>query len=82
MATRGQFLGRNCPSPCLLPRAASHAAFKDHAVRGEAGDFFNGVSDLSLRHLRVELDVEHSNEDLVDLQRDGKDGGEEVHRIA
>jgi len=38
-------------------------------------------SNLSQRHPLAEIDVEHSNEDLVDLRGDGQDGGEEIHQI-
>jgi hypothetical protein len=50
-----------------FPWAASHATLEDDAVRVEAGDLLDGVFDITQSHSVAPVDVEHSDEDVVDL---------------
>jgi len=50
-----------------FPWAASHATLEDDAIRVEAGDLLDGVFDITQSHSLAPVDIEHSDEDVVDL---------------
>jgi len=50
-----------------FPWAAGHATLEDDGVGVEAGDFFDGVSDFTQGASLAPVDVEHLDEDFVDL---------------
>jgi len=50
-----------------FPWAASHTTLEDDAVRVEAVDLLDSVFDVTQSHSVAPVDIEHSNEDIVDL---------------
>ena len=64
-----------------LPRALGHAALEDDGVGVEVGNVLDGDAQLGEGDAPPPVDVEHPDEDVVDLRGDGQDGREEVHGI-
>jgi hypothetical protein len=61
--------------------AASHAAFENDTVRIEGFHLLNCAAQLGKSHPLSPINLEHADENTVNLAGDGENGGEEARRV-